>query len=54
MYDEDALEEDDESKKPPSTERQCPNCQRYVAVEAPYCPWCCKPFPEEKPRRRRD
>lgn len=53
MYDEDSLEEEEEAgRKAEPAERQCPNCDRYVAAEAPYCPWCCKPFPEPKPPRR--
>ncbi len=53
MYDEDSMSEaEEESRKPESAERQCPICQRYVSADSPYCPWCCRPFPEKKEQRR--
>ncbi|HEY3489410.1 MAG TPA: hypothetical protein VGK27_04720 [Candidatus Deferrimicrobiaceae bacterium] len=54
MYDEDSLDEaEEEGSKPEPAERQCPNCQRYVPSDAPYCAWCCRPFPEKKEPPRR-
>ena len=44
MYDEDELEAEEGPRKPEPTERQCPNCHRWVPAESVYCAWCCKPF----------
>ncbi len=49
MYDEDSMNEaEEESRKPESSDRQCPNCLRYVSADSPYCSWCGRPLDARK------
>ncbi len=38
-------EEESESRKPPSPEKQCANCLHWIPREAPSCSWCGRSFP---------
>ncbi len=52
-YDEEMWEgsgEDDEDGKKPRSEKQCPQCLHWLALEATYCAWCGKVLDEPKRR----